>query len=52
MDAGKLDLLKLDVLTELKNELAPEAEQDPEANNSLLVDDNTSQKLSQAYLGL
>eukprot|EP00026_Physarum_polycephalum_P000932 Phypoly_transcript_00933.p2 GENE.Phypoly_transcript_00933~~Phypoly_transcript_00933.p2 ORF type:complete len:482 (+),score=139.02 Phypoly_transcript_00933:2424-3869(+) len=48
VDRGKLVPIKPDELMELKNELAPEAEAIPDANNSLLVDDNTSQKLSQA----
>ena len=50
MDRDRLVQMKVDELMQLKNELAPEGEQVPDANNSLLVDDNTSQKLSQAYL--
>lgn len=42
--------LEINELLTLKNELAPESETVPDANNSQLVDDNTSQKLSQAYL--
>jgi len=49
VDRGRLTQIKnAEELIQLKNELAPETEQVPDANNSLLVDDNTSQKLSQA----